>query len=142
MEDPTPIRQAMRLSIWSTFIINIPTNKEVVMVHTMTGRLFAPTAAMVPRFRENPRMITAHCRIFLDVNLIPSFNVSLAASFGQINVIIIPIRIPNTGAPIISKEKLPAWILHKRVAMAASTIHRPIPNPFFLIKFIFLCPPL
>ena len=35
---------------------------------------------MVPRFRENPRMITAHCRIFLDVNLMPSFNVSFAAS--------------------------------------------------------------
>ena len=110
------------------------------MVHTMTGKLCAPTLAMVPRFKENPKMMTAHCKIFLDVNLIPSFILSSDASLGRQSVINIPNKIAKTGAPMTSIEKLPMDNLASTVAMAAMTVQITMPSPFFFKKIIVFSP--
>jgi len=112
------------------------TSKDVEMVAMMTGRHFVPTDTMVPKFRENPRMITAHCRIFFEVNLIPVASLFEVEKFGFIKVTIIPIRMAKTGAPMISKEKPDTLKLENRVAIAAIIRHVRIPNPFFLKKVI------
>ena len=72
MEEPTPTRVEMLdgicMSLWSTKAIT----REVVMVHTMMGRDCLPVSSTTFKFMPKPRRMTAHCSIFLEVNLIPS----------------------------------------------------------------------
>ena len=60
IDEPTPIRQATFLSILSSFIKPYATINDIKIVEIITGKLFPPTLAMVPRSRENPSMTTAY----------------------------------------------------------------------------------
>ena len=136
IDEPTPMRQATLELSFSAFIMRYATMSEIEMVQTMTGRLFAPTLAMVLMLSEKPRMMTAHWRIFLDVNLTPVLAVSLAASFGTHSVMIMPSKIENTGAPTISSENEPSFTPHSTVATAATAAHSAMPGAFFFIDCI------
>ena len=81
-------------------------------------------------------MITAHCKIFFEVKVIPSFIFSSPAKFLNIEVITIPIIIANTGAPITSNENPPIFSPASNVDIPATTAQTIIPIPFFLTKFI------
>ena len=81
--------------------------RDVEIVLIITGRLLLPTLAIVPRLSEKPSMITAHCRIFFEVNFIPPEKYLFAENFGAKSVIIIPIIIAATGAPISENENEP-----------------------------------
>ena len=87
-------------------------------------------------FKENPKMITAYCRIFFEVKVTPAFALSDEARVGKIAVIIIPIIIEKTGAPIISKEKEPIVRFDRNVEIAATRAAITIPGPLVFIKFI------
>ena len=67
MEDPTPMRVEVLPGRRRTFCSRKATTSEVVMVDTMTGRLWAPTRAISDRFSPKPSRMTAYCKIFLDV---------------------------------------------------------------------------
>ena len=66
----------------------------------------------------------------------PSFILSSVAKFGIKRVIIIPINIANTGAPITSSENPPIERPPMKVAIPAITIHNNKPNVFFFKKFM------
>ena len=144
IDEPTPIRQAVLGSTFIIFIIINATISDIEIVPTITGRLFAPTCAIVLKFSEKPRITTAHCRIFFDVNFIPPDSDVRLASFGNTSVSIIPRSIAITGAPISSKENPPMLIPPVSVAAAAMTAHMAVPgiidfsffifSPFFCIK--------
>ena len=65
-------------------------------------------------------MMTAYCNIFFDVNVTPAFIDWDEAKLGEIAVIIIPITMANTGAPIISKENVPIFKPDRNVEIAAT----------------------
>ena len=44
----------------------------------MIGKDVAPTAITVLKFRPNPNKITAYCKTFLEVNVIPLFKISFS----------------------------------------------------------------
>lgn len=136
IDEPTPIRQAVFELILRIFIIKKATISDVETVQIITGKLFAPTTAMVLRSSEKPRIITAHCNIFLDVNLIPPANVDYFARVGEISEIIIPVIIANTGTPISSNENPPMPNIHIISAKAAIIAQSNIPPQFFLINVI------
>ena len=60
IEEPTPIRQAVFGSIFISFISRNDTISDTDIVQTITGRLFVPTCAIIPRLRVKPRIITAY----------------------------------------------------------------------------------
>ena len=66
----------------------------------------------------------------------PDFILSDDAKLGIIAVIIIPMMIANTGAPIISKEKEPNFRSDRNVETAATTAAIKIPRPFVFTKSI------
>jgi hypothetical protein len=137
IEEPTPIRHDTFLSAFSIFIRIIAVNSDVRIVDMITGRLLVPTFAIVPRFSENPRIITAHCKIFFEVNLIPFFSRSFDDNEGNKSVISIPVSIEKTGAPITSNENEPVESLERNVDIAAIIMHNPTPQNLFLINVIF-----
>ena len=71
IDEPTPIRHAALGLIFAIFITANAVMRDVEIVLIITGRLLLPTLAIVPRLSEKPSMITAHCRIFFEVNFIP-----------------------------------------------------------------------
>ena len=71
IDEPTPIRHAVLGLIFAIFITANAVMRDVEIVLTITGRLLPPTLAIVPRLSEKPSMITAHCKIFFEVNFIP-----------------------------------------------------------------------
>ena len=73
----------------------------------------------------------------MDVNFTPDANVSLADSVGFIKVIIIPIKIANTGAPITSNDTPANLSDPKKVATPAITVQITIPGIDFFVNFIF-----
>lgn len=107
IDEPTPIRQAVLGLIFAIFITIKAVMRDVEIVLTITGRLLPPTLAIVPRLSEKPSMITAHCKIFFEVNFIPPKKYLLAENFGAKSVIIIPVIIAATGAPISENENEP-----------------------------------
>ena len=137
IDEPTPIRQAVLGSTFIIFIIINATISDIEIVPTITGRLFAPTCAIVLKFSEKPRITTAHCRIFFDVNFIPPVSDARLASFGNTSVSIIPRSIAITGAPISSKENPPMLIPPVSVATAAMTAHTAVPGIIDFSFFIF-----
>lgn len=70
----------------------------------------------------------------------PEENVSLGAKVGTISVIIIPIKIANTGAPITSREIFPNFIPPRKVAIPAMTAQIRIPGMDFTVSFIIFPP--
>lgn len=107
IDEPTPIRHAVLGLIFAIFITIKAVMRDVEIVLTITGRLLPPTLAIVPRLSEKPSMITAHCKIFFEVNFIPPGKYLLAENFGAKSVIIIPVIIAATGAPISENENEP-----------------------------------
>ena len=107
IDEPTPIRHAVLGLIFAIFITANAVMRDVEIVLIITGRLLLPTLAIVPRLSEKPSMITAHCRIFFEVNFIPPEKYLFAENFGAKSVIIIPIIIAATGAPISENENEP-----------------------------------
>jgi hypothetical protein len=110
--------------------------REVSIVAIIIGKLRLPTEITILIFSVNPKIITAHCSIFFEVNVMPCFISSIVAKAGKIAVTIIPIRMAKTGAPITSKEKFPILRSAKNVDMAATITAKTNPLPLFLIKFI------
>ena len=106
--------------------------KDVAIVEIITGSDWPPTDNTVLIFNENPKMITAYCKIFFEVKVIPAFILFDGARVGNIAVISIPIIIAKTGAPIISKEKEPISRPDKKVETAATATAINIPGPFVL----------
>ena len=111
IDEPTPIRQAVLGLIFAIFITANAVMRDVEIVLIITGRLLLPTLAIVPRLSEKPSMITAHCRIFFEVNFIPPEKCLFAENFGAKSVIIIPVIIgayqrKRKRADLNSAEKL------------------------------------
>jgi hypothetical protein len=136
IDDPTPTKIETFLSIFSTLHMIKATIRDVSMVAIIMGKLRLPTEITILIFRVNPKMMTAHCSIFLEVNVTPCLISSLVAKAGNMAVTIIPIRMAKTGAPITSKEKFPILKSAKNVDMAATITAKTNPFPLFLIKFI------
>ena len=113
------------------------TISDVAMVEIITGSDWPPTDITVLMFSENPKIITAYCKIFFDVNVMPAFMLSEGANFGNSAVIIIPIMIAKTGAPITSKEKFPMVRPDRKVETAATVAAIAIPGPLDFINSIF-----
>ncbi len=134
IEDPTPTKIDTFLSIFNNLQIINAVMSDVAIVEIITGRDWLPTDKTVLIFRENPKIITAYCNIFFDVNVTPAFIESEDAKLGKNAVIIIPIIMANTGAPMISKEKEPILRLERIVEVAATAAAIAIPRPLFLIN--------
>ena len=70
------------------------------MVDKIIGSEVKPTLPIVARFKPKPSNTTAVCKIFLEVKVIPPWNLFLNAElFLKITVTIIPTMIAITGAP-------------------------------------------
>ena len=69
------------------------------MVEMMTGKEIQPTCKICVMFKPKPNKITAHCKIFLDVNPMPA---PVFSRFQDVNIepIIIPKMIAKIGLPI------------------------------------------
>ena len=107
------------------------------MVHTIIGKDCLPVSTITLRFRPKPKRMTAHCSIFFDVNLIPFFRFECSDREGMNRVISIPIKIANTGAPITSNEKDPAFKEASRVEIPAIRVQSIIPGSLWRKKFIY-----
>ena len=99
IDEPTPTRVAMLESIFRIFA----TTKEIIRAVEIVERIIRsedlPTIIISPRLRPKPKRITAHCKTFFDVNLIPASKDSgLLKLFKKI-----PSRIPKTGPPTSGK---------------------------------------
>jgi hypothetical protein len=73
----------------------------------------------------NPSNITAHCKTFFEINLIPLSNLDLSRI---IRVITMPAKIAMTAPPTIGNT------FPKNQDGIAIAKDNKIPNPFFLIK--------
>ena len=67
----------------------------------MIGKDVAPTAITVLKFRPNPNKITAYCKTFLEVNVIPLFKISFSRTNFDNSI---PSKIAKTGPPMISNS--------------------------------------
>ena len=67
----------------------------------MIGKDVAPTAITVLKFKPKPNKITAYCKTFFDVKVIPLFKISFSRTNLDNNI---PIKIANTGPPMISNS--------------------------------------
>ena len=99
MEEPTPINTAVLESICVALNMMKETISDVAMVEMITGKDTQPTCNTCVMLRPKPRRITAHCRIFLDVNPMPA---PVFSRFQDVNKepIIIPRIIAKIGLPI------------------------------------------
>ena len=93
------------------------------MVHTIIGKDCLPVSTITLRFSPKPKRITAHCRIFLEVNLIPGSKLPFSL---KKSVTTMPAKIAITAPPIIGNA-LPA-----NQDGIASAIHSSKPFPFFV----------
>jgi hypothetical protein len=129
IEEPTPIRvdmfDGMCITLWSAKAMI----SEAVIVPIIIGSDCFPVSNTTERFNPKPKRITAYCRIFFEVNLMPESNLFV---FLINRAIIIPIIIAITGLPIMGKF-FPSN--HDGIAIIKQSAY---PSPFFLIKFIFL----
>ena len=98
MDDPTPISVAVRLGTCSAWHRMNAVSSDAVMVDTITGSEDAPTWAIWVSGNPNPSKTTAVCKIFFDVNLIPTADEPL--SFQNMPMIM-PARMANTAPPTI-----------------------------------------
>ena len=114
MEDPTPMSVEIFDGMFMTRQSTNDTMSDVAMVETMMGREVAPTRAICPRLRPNPKRMTAYCKIFFEVNLTPGCSGAVAFA-GTASASTMPMRIANTGPPTTSK-RLPSS--HAGTAMA------------------------
>ena len=80
MEEPTPTSVEILHGMCITRHSTNEMTSDGVMVETMMGRELAPTLAISPRLRPKPSKITAYCRIFLDVYLMPAAVASVTSA--------------------------------------------------------------
>jgi hypothetical protein len=68
------------------------------MVEMMTGKEIQPTCRICVMLRPKPNKITAHCKIFLDVNPMPA---PVFSRFQEVKIepIIIPKMMAKIGLP-------------------------------------------
>ena len=99
MEEPTPIKTAVLESICVALNMMKETISDVAMVEMITGKETQPTCNTCVMLRPKPRRITAHCRIFLDVNPMPA---PVFSRFQDVNKepIIMPRIMAKIGLPI------------------------------------------
>ena len=99
IDEPTPTRVAMLESIFRIFA----TTKEIINAVEIVERIIRsddlPTTIISPRLSPKPKRITAYCKTFLDVNLIPASKDSGLLKLFKI----IPSKIPKTGPPTSGK---------------------------------------
>ena len=97
---PTP----MRLLRLNPTLSNLPATNTAPNAAVMVTRIITTEATPVTytwrRLSPLPRIITAHCNIFLDVKFIPSVNVDFG---GAIFPMPMPRRIPKIAPPINGK---------------------------------------
>lgn len=101
------------------------------MVETIIGRDIEPTFAISERLSPKPRRITAYCRIFFEVKVIPP---AKASFFLIIRVSIIPATIAKTGAPTTGRA------LPKNQHGIEIIRHKSMPGIFCLICIISITP--
>ncbi len=125
MEEPTPTNVEIFPGMCSALCRMYAMTKAVEMVLRIMGSDCLPVCKITFKFKPNPSRITAHCSIFLEVNLIPA---SKGLLFLIKRVMIMPARIAMTAPPMMGK-RFPKN--HEGIAM-----HRQIRMPFqfFFIK--------
>ena len=97
IEEPTPTSVEILEGIFNSFCMIKAITSDVVIVERIIGKDCSPTLAISDKFMPKPSKITAYCKIFLEVKVMPPCNPDLSL----INkVITIPARIANTGPPI------------------------------------------
>lgn len=127
MDEPTPINVEMREGIFmARYRINARIS-DVAIVETMIGRDCAPSLRISAKFMPKPSSTTAHCRIFLEVKLIPGWKESFLLIKSASTI---PIRIANTGPPTTGRS------LPRKNAGKAITRHKIIPLQFVFKNFI------
>ena len=98
------------------------------MGDTIIGNDCFPVSAITLRLSPNPKSTTAPCKIFFDVKLMPELKISLSFMIKQSAI---PMRIPNTGPPMIGNT------FPKYQAGMEIPKHNKRPKPFSLAKFIY-----
>ena len=103
IEEPTPTSVEIFLGMCSARHSTNEMTSDVVMVEMMMGRELAPTLAISPKLRPKPSRITAYCRIFFDVYLIPAAAASVtSARRRSTRPSAMPMRMAKTGPPMTS----------------------------------------
>ncbi len=88
IEEPIPISVEILAGILPNLNRRKATIKDVAIVNIMIGIDCFPVCSTTFKFIPNPSNITAYCKIFLEVNLMPALNFALSW-------IIIPAIIPK-----------------------------------------------
>ena len=96
MDEPTPTRVEIFDGIFSARHMINATSSEVVIVLRIMGSDCTPVLPMTVRFMPKPSRMTAHWRIFFEVNLIPASN---GARFFRKMPTTMPSRMEMTGPP-------------------------------------------
>ena len=97
MEEPTPTSVAMRSGMWSALQSTNATMSAVAMVETITGSDWAPTRTTSAKFKPNPSRMTAYCRIFFEVKVMPWL---VRSRRFHTSAMAMPAKMPKTGPPI------------------------------------------
>ncbi len=94
---------------------------DVVMVATMMGNDWRPVSSTTERFMPKPSRMTAYCRTFLEVKVMPLLNLPL--SF-HTTAAAMPARMANTGPPMMGNT------FPKNQAGTAMARHRARPGRY------------
>lgn len=98
-----------------------------VIVERIIGSDSLPVSNTVVRLRPNPSNITAYCRIFFEVYVIPGKKTDLFFIIGDSNI---PISMAKTGPPTTGNF---CPIIHDGVAITRA---RAIPATYFFMFFV------
>jgi hypothetical protein len=131
MEEPTPIKIEIFAGTCMTLRSTYAITRAADIVLIIIGSDCLPISSITERFMPKPNNITAYCRIFLEVNLIPASYLFL--SFIN-KARVIPIIIEIIGPPKIGKA------FPSNQEGIARMMHSINPGPCFLIKFIVSAP--
>ena len=135
MEEPTPTKVAMSLSMFKNRRPKYAMKRATEMVERMIGKDCFPVCNTTPRFRPKPSNTTADCKIFLEVNVNPTFNRSLSFTRGTN---IIPINKAKMAPPTRGKRCPNHWLAR------AIPPQIPIPGmylPIMTFMYCLLCIP-
>ena len=103
IEEPTPTSVEIFLGMCSARHSTNEMTSDVVMVEMMMGRELAPTLAISPKLRPKPSRMTAYCRIFFDVYLMPAEVASTTPERRRsTRPSAMPMRMAKTGPPMTS----------------------------------------
>ena len=133
MDEPTPTRVDIFEGIFSALQRMNATSSEVVIVLRIIGSDCTPVCPMTVRFMPKPSRMTAHWRIFFEVNLMPASN---GARFLRNMPTIMPSRMDITGPPTTANLR-PSSHAGTAIARHSSSplIFSFIAGNFFLSEF-------